>query len=73
MTVVVNLRNPEEEKVLLAFLDSLHYDYQNAPDSVTLTSEQEKEIVRRDAALTEGKTSARNWDEIKKDLGNVYR
>jgi len=73
MTVVVNLRNSEEEKVLLAFLDSLHYDYQNAPDSVVLTSEQEKEIVRRDAALVEGKTSARTWDEIKRDLGNVYR
>jgi hypothetical protein len=73
MTVVVNLRSPEEEKVLLAFLDSLQYDYQTAPDDIALMSEQEKEIVRRDAALTEGKTSARNWDEIKKDLVNVYR
>lgn len=73
MTVVVNLRSPEEEKVLLAFLDSLQYDYHNAPDGLTLTSEQEKEIIRRDAALVKGKTSARTWEEIKKDLGNVYR
>ena len=73
MTVVVNLRSPEEEKVLLAFLDSLQYDYQTASDDIALMSEQEKEIIRRDAALTEGKTSARNWDEIKKDLLNVYR
>ncbi len=73
MTVVVNLRNGEEEKVLLAFLNSLQYDYQTAPDNITLTSEQEKEIIRRDTALTEGKTSARNWDEIKKTLENVYR
>ena len=73
MTVVVNLRSLEEEKVLLAFLDSLQYDYQTASDDIALMSEQEKEIIRRDAALTEGKTSARNWDEIKKDLLNVYR
>lgn len=73
MTVVVTLRTPEEEKVLLAFLDSLQYDYQATPDDIVLTGEQEKEIIRRDAALTEGKTSARDWDEIKKSLENAYR
>lgn len=73
MTVVVNLRNEEEEKVLLAFLNSLQYDYQSTSADITLTTEQEKEIVRRDAAFAEGKTSARNWDEIKKNLENVYR
>jgi hypothetical protein len=73
MTVVVNLRNTEEEKVLLAFLNSLQYDYQITPDSIALTGVQEKEIIRRDAALIEGKTSARDWDEIKKNLESVYR
>ncbi len=73
MTVVVNLRNEEEEKVLLAFLNSLQYDYQSTPGDITLTTEQEKEIIRRDTAFAEGKTSARNWDEIKKNLENVYR
>jgi hypothetical protein len=53
MTVVVNLRNPNRKKCCWHFWDSLHYDYQNAPDSVMLTSEQEREIVRRDAALKE--------------------
>ena len=44
MTVVVNLRSPEEEKVLLAFLNSLQYDYETTPDDITLTGEQEKEL-----------------------------
>lgn len=73
MTVVVNLRSMEEEKVLLAFLDSLHYDYQTTSNDIVLTVEQENEIIRRDTALTEGKTSTRSWDEIKKNLVNVYR
>ncbi len=73
MAVVVNLRSPEEEKVLLAFLNSLQYDYQNTPDEVVLTTALEQEIIRRDTLFTEGKTSARNWDEIKKELQNVYR
>ncbi|MDB5153459.1 MAG: hypothetical protein JWR54_2210 [Mucilaginibacter sp.] len=73
MTVVVNLRSPEEEKVLLAFLNSLQYDYKTTSDDITLTGHQEKEIIRRDTALTKGETSVRNWDEIKKDLENVYR
>ena len=73
MTVSVNLRNSEEEKVLLAFLNSLEYDYQTTPESITLTSEQEKEIIRRDNSFVEGKTAARTWDEIKKELDNVYR
>ena len=73
MTVVVNLRNGEEEKVLLAFLNSLDYDYQTDSSSIELTEEQSKEVLRRDQALAEGKTNARSWDEIKNDLENVYR
>lgn len=29
MSVLVNIQNEQEEKVLLAFLDSLHYNYQS--------------------------------------------
>jgi|GEM_PF-2126115 len=29
MSVLVNTKNEQEEKVLLAFLDSLHYKYQS--------------------------------------------
>ena len=73
MTVVVNLRNEEEEKVLYAFLNSLHYDYQTTLPEVTLSNEQEKEILKREKSFLEGTTSARSWDNIKKDLESVYR
>jgi hypothetical protein len=73
MTVLVNLRNPEEDKELLAFLDKKKYDYKSTSDFLVLTSEQEKEILRRDKSFAEGKTSARNWDDIVRELENVYR
>lgn len=62
MKVVVNLRNGEEEKVLLAFLNSLEYDYQIQQDGAG--SEQHPSA--------EGDTSTRNWEEIKKDLLNLF-
>jgi hypothetical protein len=68
MTVVVNLRSEEEEKALYAFLDSLHYDYQSTPDEIELSAEQQSEILRRDKAFIEGKTCARDWEEIQKEL-----
>jgi len=73
MTVVVNLRTPEEENELIAFLKKKQFDYQTTPDYPILTTEQEKEIIRRDKAFIQGKTSARNWDDILRDLENVYR
>lgn len=73
MTVVVNLKNPEEEKVLLAFLESLNYDYLTTADESELTEQQQQEVLRREKAFSEGKTSARSWDEIRKELANVYR
>ena len=73
MTVVVNLRTPEEEKELIAFLNQKKYDYQTTPQAPSLTPEQAKEIIRRDEAFLQGKTSARDWEEIKRELENVYR
>jgi len=72
MTVLVNLRSPEEEKELIDFLNKKHYDYQKT-DAPFLTTEQEREIIRRDKAFAEGKTSARDWEDVKRDLENVYR
>ncbi|HWD90079.1 MAG TPA: hypothetical protein VG367_18255 [Mucilaginibacter sp.] len=73
MTVVVNLHTPEEEKELIAFLEKKHFNYQTTPDYPVLTTEQEKEIIRRDKAFAEGKTGARDWNDIIRDLENVYR
>lgn len=73
MTVVVKLRNNEEERVLLAFLDSLQYDYQNEADYISLTEEQQKEVLRREQAFAEGKTAAHSWNDIKNELESIYR
>jgi len=72
MAVVVNLKNPEEEKVLIAFLESLNYDYLTTSDVPELTHDQQQEVLLREKAFAEGKTSSRSWEEIKKELERVY-
>jgi putative addiction module component (TIGR02574 family) len=72
MTIIVNPHTEQEEKVLLAFLESLQYDY-HADDAIVLTEAQKKEILRRDKDFAEGKTTARPWDDVIKDLERVYR
>lgn len=73
MTVVVNTHSEQEEKVLLAFLDSLKYDYQTNDAELSLTDAQAEEILSRDKKFAEGNTTAKAWDDIKKDLSSVYR
>jgi hypothetical protein len=72
MTVVVNTHNDEQEKVLLAFLDSLQYDYQTDTNS-PLTKEQEEEVLKREKDFSEGKITSRPWDDIRNDLEKIYR
>jgi len=71
MTVVVNLCSAEEEKDLIAFLKQKQYDYQTSPDFQILTTEQKKEVIRRDEAFSRGETNARDWNDIVRDLENV--
>lgn len=73
MTISVNPHNEQEEKVLLAFLESLKYDYQTDDGKFFLTDDQQKEILARDKDLTDGKTTARDWNDIKKEMDRVYR
>jgi putative addiction module component (TIGR02574 family) len=40
---------------------------------IKLTDKQKEEVLRRDKAFAEGKTAARTWEEIKKELEKVYR
>jgi len=68
MAVLVNLHSAEEEKELLEFLDKKKYDYKATSDFVLLTPEQGD-----DNAFAQGKTGARNWDDIVRELENVYR
>ena len=54
MTVVVNPHNPQEEKALLAFLDSMKYDYSQEDDTLFLSEAQQKEILERDREYEAG-------------------
>lgn len=74
MTIVVNPHTEQEEKVLLAFLESLKYDYEaSKEDDVYLTESQQEELMRRHADFKNGKTEARLLDDVLNDIERVYR
>ena len=73
MTVTVNLYTEEQEKALIEFLNNMQYEYQSDNDDAGLTETQKVEVLKRDNDFINGKTTARNWEDIKRDLGSVYR
>jgi hypothetical protein len=64
MTIVVNPHNPKEEKALLAFLDSMKYDYSREDDAFVLSEAQQKEILERDREYEAGKAETYSIGEI---------
>lgn len=73
MTVTVSLTNEEQEKTLIEFLEKMHFDYQSDANDIGLTDAQKLEVIRRDNDFINGKTTARDWNDIKRDLESVYR
>lgn len=69
-TLTFNFHNEQEEKVLLAFLDSLKYDYRRVdePEDFHLSEEEVKGLLQTKRDFLEGRTSARSWEDIKRDL-----
>lgn len=69
-TLTFNFHNEQEEKVLLAFLDSLHYDYRpvEEPETFQFSQEEIKGLLQTKQDFLEGKTTARPWEEIKQNL-----
>jgi hypothetical protein len=69
-TLSFNFHNEQEEKVLLAFLDSLKYDYQQVDegDSFVLSEADVKDLLQTKKDFIDGKTTARPWEDIKRDL-----
>ena len=64
MTIVVNTHSPKEEKALLAFLDSMKYDYFRDGDTISLSEAQQKEILERDREYEAGETQSYSLDQI---------
>ena len=73
MTVTVSLTNEDQEKALIEFLEKMHYDYQSDAADISLTEAQKQEVLKRDNDFLAGKTTARDWNDIKRDLESVYR
>ena len=65
-SLTIDLQNDQKKKALLAFLDSLSYQYRSDSDDYVLTDEQVKEMLKRKADFLAGKTTSRPWSEIKK-------
>jgi hypothetical protein len=69
-TLTFNFHSEQEEKVLLAFLDSLQYDYRRAedPEDFRFSEEEVKGLLQTKRDFLEGRTTARPWEEIERNL-----
>jgi len=64
MTIVVNPHNAQEEHALLAFLDSMKYDYSLEDEAFILSEAQQREILARDKEYEAGETETFSIDQI---------
>ncbi|HEX8020879.1 MULTISPECIES: addiction module protein [Mucilaginibacter] len=64
-TLRVDIQNEQEKRVLLAFLDSLDYNYRIDNESDAVLEQQAKELASRKADFLAGKASSLPWSESK--------
>ena len=65
-TLLVNINNEQEERALLAFLDSHKYNYTAGSQPYEILESQKEEILRRELEFASGKIKAEPWSEVKK-------
>jgi len=65
-TLLVNIKNEQEERVLLAFLDSHQYNYITGAQPNEILELQKEEILRRELDFASGKIKSEPWSEVKK-------
>jgi C-terminal processing protease CtpA/Prc len=70
-TLKIDIQNEQEKKVLLAFLDSLNYQYHTESDDYVLNDAEIKEMLQRKDDYVSGKITSKPWDEIKKRYEGV--
>jgi hypothetical protein len=70
-TLKIDIQNEQEKKVLLAFLDSLQYQYRSESDDYVLNDAEIKEMLQRKEDYLSGKVKATPWSEIKKRYEGV--
>lgn len=64
MSILVNPHNQLEEKALLAFLDSMKYEYSKQDENMILSEAQQNEILERDRQYEAGEMKTYSLDEI---------
>jgi hypothetical protein len=62
----VNLNDEQEERALLAFLNSLKYNYTTENSADDISDAQKKEILRREEDFKSGKMKSEPWSEVRK-------
>ena len=65
-TLTVNINDEQEERVLLAFLNSLKYNYHTEVKPEELSDFQKEEVLRREADFNAGRITAESWEEVRK-------
>ena len=65
-TLLVNINNEQEERILLAFLDSHKYNYVTGAQPDEVLESQKEEILRREMDFAAGKIKSEPWTEVKK-------
>lgn len=64
-TLRVDIQNEQEKRVLLAFLDSLDYNYRIDNETDAVLEQQAKDMASRKADFLAGKASSLPWSETK--------
>ena len=70
-TLKIDIQNEQEKKVLLAFLDSLHYQYRTDSDDYILNDAEVQEMLQRKEDYVAGKIMSKPWSEVKKRYEGV--
>jgi hypothetical protein len=69
MSIIVNPHNQKEEKALLAFLESMKYEYTLADDAIILSPGQQQEILERDRQYEAGETKTYTLEQVINHFG----
>ena len=71
--LTVNIQNEKDLSVLQEILDRFGMDYAiDEDDEYNLSKDDIEGFVKTDQDYLDGKTTARDWNDIKKDLDRKY-
>ncbi len=73
-TITAKLSNKKDVKVLREILErfGIQYTINESPESYAFSKDQIADFERSRQDFLDGKSTANNWENIKKDLDRVY-